>query len=114
MKKLFLAAAAALLLAAGCQPFRTATFSDEQAIPLKEGKTDSLTFSVTLDYPVKGAPQEVLDRVVHGILSAAFDLEEEPGTVEETAARYEDNLKDEYFNEPTWSSITRTAAAPTG
>lgn len=99
MKKLFLAAAAALLLAAGCQPFRTATFSDEQAIPLKEGKTDSLTFSVTLDYPVKGAPQEVLDRVVNGILSAAFDLEEEPGTVEVTAARYEDNLKDEYFNE---------------
>ena len=26
-------------------------------------------------------------------------MEERPGSVEETATRYEDNLKDEYFNE---------------
>ncbi|MBQ9192974.1 MAG: DUF3298 domain-containing protein [Bacteroidales bacterium] len=98
MKKL-LYLTAGLLLLAGCQGLRTNTFTDEQAIPLEEGRTDSLTFSVSLDYPVKGASQEVLDRITQGILGAAFDLEEEPGTVEETAARYEDNLKDEYFNE---------------
>ena len=99
MKKVFLAAAAVLLIA-GCQSLRTANFSDEQAIPLEEGRTDSLLISISLDYPVKGAPQEVLDRMTAGILGAAFDLEDGPSeTVEETATRYEDNIKDEYFNE---------------
>ena len=99
MKKVFLAAAAVLLIA-GCQSLRTANFSDEQAIPLEEGRTDSLLISISLDYPVKGAPQEVLDRMTAGILGAAFDLEDGPSeTVEGTATRYEDNIKDEYFNE---------------
>lgn len=99
MKKVFLAAAA-VLLAVGCQSLRTANYSDEQAIPLEEGRTDSLLLSVSLDYPVKGASQEVLDKITTGILSAAFDLEDGPSaTVEETATRYEDNIKDEYFNE---------------
>ena len=100
MRRLLPIAAAALLLT-GCQWFglKTATYSDEQAIPLIEGRADSLTLSVSLDYPVKGASEEVLARMTKGILGAAFDLEEEPGTVQETATRYEDNLKDEYFNE---------------
>ena len=89
---------AVLLLAAGCQ-LKTATYADDQAMPLEEGQADSLILSVSLEYPVKGAPEEVLDKISHGILGAAFDLEEEPGEVEETARRYEDNLKDEYFNE---------------
>ena len=92
--------AAALLLTAGCQSgFRTATYTDDQAMPLEEGSADSLILSVALDYPVKGAGEEVLDRITHGILGTVFDLEEEPGSVEETALRYVDDLKDAYFNE---------------
>ena len=97
MKKL-LSLAAVLLLAAGCQ-LKTATYSDEQAIPLAEGLADSLLLSVSIEYPVRGAGEDVLEKIGDGILSSAFDMEEIPGGVEETATRYEDNLKDEYFNE---------------
>jgi len=98
MKKLYLLAATVLLVG-GCG-LKTANYSDEQAIPLAEGRADSLLLSVSLDYPVKGAPDEVLDKITQGILGTVFDLEEvDPGTVEETAIRYEDNLKDAYFNE---------------
>ena len=97
MKRL-LPLAAAVLLLAGCG-LKTATYSDDQAMPLAEGQADSLILSVSVEYPVKGAPEEAVDRMTAGILSAVFDLEEEPGTVEETALRYEENLKDEYFNE---------------
>ena len=96
--KRFLSFAAILILAAGCN-LRTATYSDEQATPLGEGQTDSLLQSVSIEYPVKGAKAEVLAKIEDGILNTVFDMEEIPGTVEETALRYEDNLKDEYFNE---------------
>lgn len=96
--KRFLSFAAILILATGCN-LRTATYSDEQATPLGEGQTDSLLQSVSIEYPVKGAKAEVLAKIEDGILNTAFDMEEIPGTVEETALRYEDNLKDEYFNE---------------
>ena len=89
---------ATLSLVAGCQ-LKTATYSDEQAMPLAEGQNDSLILSVSIEYPVRGAGEEVIGKIGDGILSTAFDLEEIPGTVEETATRYEDNLKDEYFNE---------------
>lgn len=97
MKKL-LALAAVIVLATGCQ-LKTATYADDQAIPLEEGQADSLIMSVSLEYPVKGAPEEVLEKISHSILGTAFDMEEDPGPVEETARRYENNLKDEYFNE---------------
>lgn len=97
MKRLF-PFAAALLLAAGCG-LKTASYNDDQAIPLSEGQGDSLILSVSVEYPVKGVSQEALDRMTASILDAAFDMEEKSATVEETAARYEDNLKDEYFNE---------------
>ena len=96
--KNFLPCAAALLLVTGCN-LRTNTYSDEQATPLGEGQTDSLFQTVSIEYPVKGAPEEVLAKIETGILNAAFDMEELPGNVEETATRYVDNLKDEYFNE---------------
>ena len=96
--KNFLPFAAVLLLAAGCN-LRTTTYSDEQATPLGEGQTDSLFQTVSIEYPVRGAQEEVLAKIEAGILSTAFDMEELPGTVEETATRYVDNLKDEYFNE---------------
>ena len=97
MKRLF-PLAAALLLAAGCS-LKTATYSDDQAMPLSEGQSDSLILSVSIEYPVKGAGDEVIGKIEDGILNTAFDMEEILGTVEETATRYEDNLKDEYFNE---------------
>ena len=96
--KSFLPCAAALLLVTGCN-LRTTTYSDEQATPLGEGQADSLYQTVSIEYPVKGAPEEVLAKIEAGILNAAFDMEELPGDVEETATRYVDNLKDEYFNE---------------
>ncbi|MBO5562735.1 MAG: DUF3298 domain-containing protein [Bacteroidales bacterium] len=99
MKKLF-PAALAILMATGCTGgFKTALYTDDQAMPLVEGRTDSLLFSISVEYPVSGAPQEVLDNITANILSASFDLEEDPGTVEETASRYEENIKDEYFTE---------------
>ena len=97
MKKLLILAATALVVAS-CG-LRTVTYSDEQATPLAEGQTDSLIQSVSIEYPVKGASAEVLAKIEDGILNAAFDMEELPGTVEETALRYEDYLKDLYFNE---------------
>ena len=96
MKKL-LPFLAILALAASC--LRTTTFSDEQAIPLAEGEADSLLLSVSIEYPVKGAGEDILGKIGDGILSTAFDMEGLLGSVEETATRYEDNLKDEYFNE---------------
>ena len=98
MKRL-LPFAALLFLAAGCT-LKTANFTDDQAIPLGEGRADSLILSVSLDYPVKGTGEEALAAITSGILNAAFDLEDvDPTSVDETAVRYEDNLKDEYFNE---------------
>ena len=90
--------AAVLFLATGCC-LKTATYSDEQATPLGEGQTDSLIQSVSIEYPVKGAKEDIIGKIEDGILSTAFDMEEILGNVEETATRYEDNLKDEYFNE---------------
>lgn len=99
MKKFF-PLCAVLLVAAGCQGgLKTATWSDEQVLPLQEGRADSLMMSISLEYPVKRAAEDVRAQITRGILGAAFDLEEEPGTVEETALRYEDYLKDEYYTE---------------
>ena len=97
MKKLLILAALAVL-ATGCQ-LKTSTYCDEQAMPLAEGQADSLLLSVSIEHPVGGAAEEILGKIDKGILATAFDMEELPGTVEETATRYEDNLKDEYFNE---------------
>ena len=87
-----------LVLATGCG-LKTANFTDEQAIPLQEGRADSLLLSISLDYPVKGAAEPAIAAMTGSILHAAFDMEEDPGSVEGTALRYEDNLKDEYFTE---------------
>ena len=87
-----------LAVATGCC-LKTETYSDEQAMPLEEGQADSLLMSVSIEYPVRGAGEEVLAKMEDGILNAAFDMEEILGTVEETVTRSEDNLKDEYFNE---------------
>ena len=99
MRRLPLPLAALALLAAGCQ-LKTANYTDDQAIPLEEGRSDSLILSVSLDYPVGGAGEEILTAITGSILNTAFDMEDvDPASVSETAVRYEDNLKDEYFTE---------------
>lgn len=98
MKKLS-GLAAVLLVAAACHPFRAALYEDDLALPLAEGQADTLFFSVSLEYAKKGLPQDVLDQMNGTILTQAFDLEDAPGTVEETAVRYRENLIDEYLLE---------------
>ena len=98
MKKL-ISLAVLLLFAAGCK-MKTAFYTDDQAIPLGEGLSDSLILSVSIEYPVKGMGEEALSAITSEILNTAFDMEDvNPASVEETAVRYADNLKDEYFNE---------------
>ena len=98
MKKALVIASALLLLSA-CHPFRAALYEDDLALPLAEDQADTLFFSVSLEYAKKGLPQEVLDQMNGTILTQAFDLEDAPGTVEETAVRYRENLIDEYLSE---------------
>ena len=98
MKKALVIASAILLLSA-CHPFRAALYEDDLALPLAEDQADTLFFSVSLEYAKKGLPQEVLDQMNGTILTQAFDLEDAPGTVEETAVRYRENLIDEYLSE---------------
>lgn len=104
MKK-YLYWAAALLFAASCSSFRTATYEEEMAMPLKENSADSLFYSVSLEYVTGGVPEEAREQMNNTILTAVFGLEEAPGTVEETAIRYRENLIDEYLAENARASL---------
>ena len=90
---------AALLLLGACNSFKAGLYEDNLSMPLREGSADSLQFSVSLEYPLKGLSAEALERLENTLLTTAFDLEEQPGTLEETAIRYRENLVDEYFTE---------------
>lgn len=94
-----LAALVLVLALASCQRgLQTRTFEDEMKLPLAEGRADTLSVQISLEYP-KGDDSVAL-AMTRNILTTAFDLEEgEPTTVEETAARYEANLVDAYFDE---------------
>ena len=98
MKKTF-AALGIMLALFGCQrSIKTATFTDEMKLPLAEGLSDTLSVQISLEYPT--ATDSAAAAMTASILSAAFDMEEGmPTTVEETAARYEENLVDAYFDE---------------
>jgi len=90
---------AALLLFAACSTFRTETYQDDLVMPLEEGAPDSLFFSINLEYVVSGMTPEAIKNINHTIVSQAFDLEGDDGTLIETAIRYRENLIDEYMNE---------------
>lgn len=94
----------ALVLVTACNSFRTQRYEDDLALPLAEGKTDTLLLSIDLEYAVKGLSPEALEQMNSVILTQAFDLEDSPGTLEETAVRYRENLIDEYLSEAdfTW------------
>lgn len=98
MKK-YLIWASVLLLAVGCSSFQTATYEEEMAMPLKENGVDTLFYSISLEYVTGGLPKEACKQINDMLLTTAFGLEEAPGTVEESAIRYRENLIDEYLNE---------------
>ena len=89
----------ALVLVTACNSFRTQRYEDDLALPLAEGKTDTLLLSIDLEYAVKGLSPEALEQMNSVILTQAFDLEDSPGTLEETAVRYRENHIDGQFTE---------------
>ena len=110
MKKHF-ALAAALLVAASCSSFKTNVYEDNLAMPLSESQTDTLFYSLSLEYVTGGLPQEACEQINNTLVTTAFDLEDGPGTVEESAIRYRENLIDEYLTEnasPELSGALRT------
>lgn len=104
MNKPFLAASLLLTLAVGCTTFKTAVYEDNLSLPLGEERPDTLLFSISLEYVSKGPSAEVADQMNSIILTQALDLEDGPGTIEEAAIRYRENLIDEYLTEAdfTW------------
>ncbi len=104
MKKIFPLLAAALLALQACDGLQTARYEDDLALPREEESADTLLLSIDLEYVTKGPSGEAVEQMNSVILTQAFDLEDGPGTVEETAVRYRENLIDEYLTESrfTW------------
>lgn len=97
MKRTFAALVLLLSLAACQRGVKTQTFTDEMKLPLAEGLADTLSVQISLEYPV-GTDSAAL-AMTRSILAFAFDMEEAPTSVEETAARFEESLVDSYFDE---------------
>ena len=89
----------ALLLLAGCQGLKTENYSETLKQPLAADSPDTLSLQISLDYPVKGAPEEVLAAMTRQIATVAFDQEADLPTIDEMARRYEEQLTDQYFDE---------------
>lgn len=89
-------ALAATLALASCTGLKTDVFSEEMSQSATSG-TDSLYVSISLEYPTGSEVRDSLIRTA--ILSAAFDLEEDPTTLEETVSRYEAALSDQFILE---------------
>ncbi len=103
MKKLFLLVVTLLALHA-CDGLRTAHYEDDLALPREQESADTLLLSIDVEYVTKGPSPEAVEQMNGVILTQAFDLEDSPGTVEETALRYRENLIDEFLTESrfTW------------
>ena len=98
MRKYLLICALALV-AAACNPFRTDTYSFDECLVSRPDSLSMLTMSISLEYPVKGFPKEVIDTMCSTILMNAFDLEETSGSVDATADVYVSYVKEAYLNE---------------
>ena len=98
MKKTLLFASALLLLAA-CDTFTTRTYQDDLVMPLAEGVTDSLFYTISLEYVSGGMRIPPMEKMNQTIVQQAFDLEGVAGTPEELATSYRENLIDEYIAE---------------
>ena len=98
MKKILLFASALLLLAA-CDNFKTQVYQDNLELALEEGRTDSLLFSISLEYATGGMSHKAMEKMNEAIILQAFDLEEIPCGLEELADGYRTLLIDEYVSE---------------
>ncbi len=98
MKKIVYCLSALLLLTA-CGGLQTQTYQDDLVMPLAEGQEDSLFFTISLEYATGGMRLPLMELMNETIERQAFDFEETPGTLEEMATNYRENLIDEYINE---------------
>jgi len=89
----------ALLLLVSCGGLQTKTYQDDLVMPLAEGQADSLFFTVSLEYVSGGLRVPPMEKINQTIVQQAFDLEETPGSLEEVATTYRENLIDEYITE---------------
>ena len=88
-----------LALLAGCSGLQTKTYQDDLVMPLSEGQEDSLFFTVSLEHVSGGVRVPLMEKINQAIVQQAFDLEETPGSLEEVATTYRENLIDEYLTE---------------
>lgn len=97
MKRSFRAITLAAAFAiCSCSGFKTDVYSEEMSQPAAVG-TDSLYVSISLEYPFASSARDSL--ILSAVLSAAFDLEEDPTNLEETVSRYESALSDQFLLE---------------
>lgn len=98
MKRLFVLLSALCLLAA-CNSLQTQSYQDDLVMPLAEGASDSLFYSISLEYATGGMRIPPMEKMNQTILKQAFDLEEVSSSAEELAITYRENLIDEYLTE---------------
>lgn len=97
MKRYFIIILSVLAIA-GCHgTMFTRTYTEDIAMPAREGSTDSLLMSISLEYFASGS--ETSKAMNRTILSAALDFENWEGSVEDAAVAYRENLIDEYLTE---------------
>lgn len=97
-KNKYLVLLAAAIVMAGCrESINTNIYTDDIAMPAREGSADSLLMSVSLEYIHSGGAAG--KAVNQAILSSALDFEGWEGTVEEAASAYRENLIDEYLTD---------------
>ena len=106
------AAAAALLLLAGCtRELKTATVADEGKVPMPGGYDSSMTYDYSMEYVTGGLPKQVMDKINEYIVANTFyfddvvDMPDVPTAckdwVEELTSSYEEDASDfaENFDE---------------
>ena len=98
MKKLLYLASALLLLAA-CNSLQIQSYQDDLVMPLADGVSDSLYYSISLEYATGGMRIPPMEKMNQTIMKQAFDLEEVSGSPEDLAIAYRENLIDEYLTE---------------
>lgn len=98
-RTLILLLAAAFLLPACKQGFRTETLSLEEDIPFREGSQNSLDIKLNIDFPVAGYDREVLQAMCRNIRSHTLgeNYTEFKGSLKELAADYRNTLVNDYM-----------------
>ena len=114
--RIFTAAAAALLLLAGCtHELKTARVSDEGSEPLMEGSEVALTYSYDIEYITGGVSEEVMNKINNYIIrkEILYDENETSTNVPEACASwaqlhvesYKEDVEDffdEYDEDESW------------